>query len=468
MTVNRSKMTRREVLRLMGMSAAGTALAACVPAAPGGGGAAPTSSGAAAGEAAAETTTIRFWNVWGAAREELMNQIAANFEAEYPGVEIENLVQPFENRAENLFASVASSQPPEVLMASRAEILQLADEDLILPITSYVDTQGLDLENFYDSEIGNFYYKGELYSMPMPTGGGVTSLMLVNSDMFAAAGQEVIVPQTWQELEDVAREFTVLDDRGIVTIGANVGTNVASFFAWLYCNDGQIYSDDLRSVAFNSEQGIDTLNWMVNFTNDINGGVQNVTDFFAGPGEATEAQPWYNDKQLINFPNVSIFFHIQTYRPDMGFEVGLRPYNANNDAAESKGLSGEEFAWGYVVPKAVPAEKQEAAFNWIKKITYDTDGACWFMQQQGRPSPLKACNEDQVYYDANPKWDKVLETLESDVSVDILPVHTRVRDIVDQAVQAAMYGDKSVEQALADAAEQAQAVVDEYWSEQEG
>lgn len=467
MSANRLKMTRREVLRLMGMSAAGTALAACVPTAPGGG-AAPASSGAAAGEVAAETTTIRFWNVWGAAREELINQIAANFEGEYPGVDIENLVQPFENRAENLFAAIASSQPPEVLMASRAEILQMADEGLILPITSYVESAGIDLSAFYDSEIGNFNYKGELYSMPMPTGGGITSLMLVNTDMFAAAGQDVVIPTTWQELEDVAREFTVLDDRGIVTIGANVGTNVGSFFAWLYCNNGQIYSDDLRSVAFNSEQGIETLNWMVNFTNEINGGVQNVIDFFAGPGEATEAQPWYNDSQLINFPNVSIFFHIQTYRPDMGWDVGLRPYNANNAEARSQGLSGEEFAWGYVVPKAVPAEKQEAAFNWVKKITYDMDGACWFMQQQGRPSPIKACNEDQVYYDANPKWDKVLETLESDVSVNILPVHVRIRDIVDQGVQAAMFGDKSAEQSLADAAEQAQAVVDEYWSEQEG
>ncbi|MEZ4637409.1 MAG: hypothetical protein R2856_21045 [Caldilineaceae bacterium] len=118
MSLNRSRMTRRDVLRLMGMSAAGTALAACVPAAPGGGGAAaPSSSGAAAGEAATETT-VRFWNVWGAAREELMNQIAAGFAEEYPGVTVENLVQPFENRAENLFAAIASSQPPEVLMAS--------------------------------------------------------------------------------------------------------------------------------------------------------------------------------------------------------------------------------------------------------------------------------------------------------------------------------------------------------------
>ena len=180
---------------------------------------------------------------------------------------------------------------------------------------------------------------------------------------------------------------------------------------------------------------------MVNFTNDINGGIQNVTDFFAGPGEATEAQPWYNDAQLINFPNVSIFFHMQTYKPDMAWDMGLRPYNDANAAAKSQGLSGEQFAWGYVVPKAVTGATQDAAFKWLQEITYEPDSAGWFVQQQGRPSPIKAVNEDQTFYDVNPHWDKVLLSLASDVSVAILPVHARVSDIATQGVQAAMFGD---------------------------
>ncbi|HXF62675.1 MAG TPA: extracellular solute-binding protein, partial [Caldilineaceae bacterium] len=417
----------------------------------------------AAGAPAQEQVVVRFWNVWGAAREELMNQIIEDFEAENPNISVENLVQPFENRAENLFASIASNQPPEVLMATRAEMLQFASEGLIVPITDYVSQYNLDLERFYESEINNMRWDGELYSMPMPTGGGITGLQLINVDMFQAANMEPVIPQTWQELEEVARAFTEVDERGLTQVGANVGADVGSFFAWLYCNNGRIYSDDLRQPAFNSPEGVATLEWMVNFTNEINGGVQNVIDFFAGPGEATEAQPWYNDIQLINFPNVSIFFHMETYRPDMEWDMGLRPYNGENPDAESRGLSGEEFAWSYIIPQALNEAQREAAFLWVKRITYD-EAACWFMQQQERPSPLRECNEDPIYYEANPHWDKVLESLEIDVSVDIIPPHTRVRDIVDQAVQAAMFGDASPAAALDQAAEQAQAVIDEYWS----
>lgn len=450
----------RKALNIVWMLSLVALIAGCTPV--------PTQTGgeAAPGEVAApgEAVQIRFWNHWLAARVELIDQIIANFEEEHPNIRVENLGQPWENREQNMFTALASSDPPEVVMATRAEMLQLADDGLIVPVTDYIEEAGLDLDAFYEGEIENMRWEGELYSMPMPTGGGITGIVLVNVDMFEAAGKPVVVPETWQELEDLAREFTVLDERGIVTLGADVGTGAGSFFAWLYTNNGQIYSDDLRSVAFNSPEGIETLEWMVNFTNEINGGVQNVLDFFVTGQEANEAQPWYNDIQLVNFPNVSIFFHMATLKPDMQWDMGLRPYNGNNPDARSQGISGEEFAWSYVIPAGVPEEKREAAFQWVKKITYDMDGACWFMQEQSRPSPLKECNEDQMYYEVNPKWDLVLESLERDVSVNILPIHTRVRDIVDQAVQAAMFGDKTPEQALNDAADEAQVLIDEYWS----
>jgi ABC-type glycerol-3-phosphate transport system substrate-binding protein len=428
------------------------------------------SGGAATGEetaASAEQIQIRFWNHWLAARVELVDKMIVDFESEHPNVDVENVGQPWEDRTQNMLTALASNDPPEVVMATRAEILQLADDGQIVPVTNYIEEGGIDLSAFYEGEIENMRWEGELYSMPMPTGGGITGIVLVNVDMFEAAGKPVVVPETWEELEELGREFTVLDDRGIVTLAANVGTDAGAFFAWLYTNNGQIYSDDLHSVAFNSPEGIETLQWMVDYTNEINGGVQNVLDFFATGQEANEAQPWYNDIQLVNFPNVSIFFHMATIKPEMQWDMGLRPYNSSNPEAKSQGLSGEEFAWGYVIPASVPEEEREAAFQWVKKITYDMNGACWFMQQQSRPSPLKECNEDQMYYDVNPKWDLVLESLERDVSVKILPIHTRIRDIVNQAVEAAMFGDKTPEQALNDAADEAQVLIDEYWSERE-
>ena len=191
-------MSRRQLLKLMGMTAAGGVLAACAP------GALPAGS-TVPSEGEAAVTEIRFWNHWLAARVELVDKMIADFEADNPNVKVENLGQPWERRQENMFTALAGNNPPEVVMATRSEILQLANDDLIVPVTEFVEAAGLDLGSFYDSEINNFYWEGELYSMPMPTGGGITGLTLINADMFEAAGLEPVVPTTWQELEDTAK-----------------------------------------------------------------------------------------------------------------------------------------------------------------------------------------------------------------------------------------------------------------------
>ncbi len=388
--------------------------------------------------ATGETVTVRFWNHW-LARAELIDQIIADFEQDFPNIDVENLGQPWDRREENMFAALASNDPPEVVMATRAELLKLANDGLIVPITDMVEEQGLDLEKFYPAEINNFYWEGELYSMPMPTGGGITGMILINKDMFEAAGLEPVPPQTWQELWDVGKALTVVDDKGIVQIGANVGTSATSFFGWLYTNNGQIYSDDLRSVAFNSPEGVETLQWMVDYTNEINGGVQDVLDFYVTGQEANEAQPWYNDIEAMQFPNVSIFFHMQTFKPELQWDLGHRPYNANNPDAKSQGISGEEFAWGYVIPSGVPEEKREAAFEWIKKITYEEDAAGWFMIQQSRPSPIRAETKTRSITRRILPGTKCLPRWVT-MCLSHLPEHVRVRDIVNQAVEAAMFG----------------------------
>ncbi len=178
---------------------------------------------------------------------------------------------------------------------------------------------------------------------------------------------------------------------------------------------------------------------MVDYTNEINGGVQDVLDFYVTGQEANEAQPWYNDIEAMQFPNVSIFFHMQTFKPELQWDLGQRPYNANNPDAKSQGISGEEFAWGYVIPSGVPEEKREAAFEWIKKITYEEDAAGWFMIQQSRPSPIRAETKTRSITRRILPGTKCLPRWVT-MCLSHLPEHVRVRDIVNQAVEAAMFG----------------------------
>ncbi len=425
--------------------------------------------------AGGEEVTITFMNWWGATREPLMDQVIANFNEICPNITVENSVQAWDNRAELVATTVASNNPPNLIMTGRVETYQFAFQGFLEPIDDFVAASGIDPEEvFYEGEIANQYFDGQLYAMPLPTAGGISGLMMYNKTMFREAGLDPDdPPETWQELEEVAAAISEVDAFGIVKMGVNLelGSELNNSFAyWLYTNNGRLFSDDGRTVTFNSPEGVETLEWMVNFINEYSGGVEMDRDFMAATPDMTTADnPFYNELLAVHFPNVSGFGHLQNTDPEMwedtdAWGVALRPYNGENPDATHAGVSGLAFSWGYVIPSNQPDVEKAAAYAFMEYLTTADDGGCYFMFEQGRPSPIKSCNEREAYYDANPYWDTVLESLAVDVSVPVTPVQTQINDILHRAVEEAFFG-ADAQSVLDNAAEEAQALLDEFWGE---
>lgn len=361
--------------------------------------------------AGGEDVTINFMNWWGASREDLMNDVIANFNEVCPNITVVNAVQAWDNRAEVVATAAASSNPPNLIMTTRVETYQFASQGLIEPITDYVAASGIDPEAiFYPGEIGNQYFDGVLYTRPLPTAGGISGLMLVNKTMLREAGLDLDnPPMTWQEVEAASEVITETDPFGLVKLGAHILENDATeldlaFAYWLYTNNGQLVSDDGRTVMFNSAEGVETLEWMVSFVNEYSGGVEAVREFMAGRPDLTTADaPIYIEELAMAFPNVSGFGHIQNTDPEMWedtetWSMVLRPYNGTNPEATYAGVSGLAFSWGYVIPVNQSDLEKAAAYAFLKFLTTAEDGACYFMFAQGRPSPVRACNDNPAYY----------------------------------------------------------------------
>lgn len=413
-----------------------------------------------------EPVTIDFWNWWGVDREPLMKAIIDEFQAEFPNIVVNSLVQPWDRRDEQVVTALSGGDPPEVLMATRQEIVQFASLGTIVPITAHAESAGLDLDRYYPSEIASMWWNDELYSLPMPTAGGETGIAFYNKDLFSAAGLDPeVAPATWAELDDVAGALTKLDANGAIDIlGVDIGTGGDTFLAWLYTNGGALYSEDMKTIAFNSEQGKQTLQWQYEFLTKHYGDQQNYADFFANTTGESGEDPLYQGRLGLTHRNVSQFFHLSNLAPDLNYGVGLRAYNADNPEAKSQGVAGLTFGWGYVIPVGLDPAVEAAAFEWVKRLTYDDQGACRFVLEQARPSPLQDCNENPAYEEANPHWATVLEALSKDVAVGIVPPQTRVLTTLNDYVDLALYGELETGEALDLAAEETQGFLDEYWS----
>lgn len=416
---------------------------------------------------------IDFTNVWGGERQPLMDGIIATFEAQNPCIDVINEVMPLDGYTEQIATRLLSSDPPEVIMSARVQTYQFASEGRLQSLSPYLEAAGIDVhEVFYDSEINNQILNGEVWALPMPTAGGNTSFFFYNKDLVAQAGLDPEVgPQTWDDMITLAEGVNKMDARGIeviATLPFSPDLNSA-FAAWLASNGGQYLSDDGRQVLFNSERGVETLQWLIDYTNNYFGGFENMLDFFQDTDDNSADFPFYQDTMALWFGNTSQFNIIKTWAPDMyndtdRWGVALRPYNSAHPDAVSAGVSGLAFTWGYAIPAALPDDVKEAAFKWVAFLTMDSEGGCQFLRAQVRPSPVRACNDDAVYSSSNPYWDKVLEAFNHEVSLTITPVQAQISDLVVQNVQAALLGAKTAEQALNDAAAASQSLLDDYWA----
>ena len=413
---------------------------------------------------AQNSVTIDFWNWWDVGRQPLMDSIIAAFQKEFPNITVNNVPQTWDRRDEVVTTALAGGEPPEIIMASRQEIVKFADSGAITPINKYIEAQGINLAAYYDSEIASMWWKDQIYALPMPTAGGETGLYFYNTALFEQAGLDPEnPPETWADLDAAAAKLTKLSSDGAIEqLGVNLSVTHLAFLGQLYTNNGSLYSEDLKTVTFNNAQGVETLQWMVDFVNKHIGGQQNFLDWEATIN--TGEDPFHQQRLAIQFQNVSQFFHLKNKAPDVPYSVHFRPYNSNNPDAKSQGVAAMSFGWGYIIPNGLDPAVEEAAFNFVKRITYDDSGACTFMLEQERPSPLVSCNERPEFAEMNPHWDKVLQVLASDVSVGVVPVQAEIFATLADHVELVAFGEMSPEEGLNAAAEEAQAILDGYWS----
>ena len=127
-------------------------------------------------------------------------------------------------------------------------------------------------------------------------------------------------------------------------------------------------------------------------------------------------------------------------------------------------MTGISWGWGYVIPQGIPAEKQEAAWLFIKFLTTDARGSGYFMFAQGRPSPVRKFNQNPDYRKLNPAFDRLLMALETEVAIPSLPIQNDIITPITNNFWPVINGSVEPREAVAKAAEQVQNALDKYWA----
>jgi len=152
---------------------------------------------------------------------------------------------------------------------------------------------------------------------------------------------------------------------------------------------------------------------------------------------------------------VWMFLLLQNQAPQLNYGVGPAPFNAKNPAA--KPVQFAEGLYHYVITK--DAKNVDAAWEWIKYITYG-EGQRFFFKEQGRPTVVSKYNDDPDYQKSNRHWPVVRRGFDQMVTDPVTEVFSEDLDIFIRYTEEAILGKRTAADALNTATAEAQKVHD--------
>lgn len=220
------------------------------------------SVGAVAG-AKAQTVEIEYWQYVFDARVKAMNELIKRFEAANPNIKVKQTTFPYADYQTKIAAAMPAGQGPDVVQLFYGWLDNFVGAKFIQPLPRDAFPPAAIEKDFYPI-VSAMKRNGEYYALPT----AVRSLALFyNKKLFQEAGLDPNTPpKTVDELLDMAKKTTKRDGAGnMLSAGITLDFPGQDYHWWretlLRQNGGAPYSDDNKTVTYNSEAGAKALNW---------------------------------------------------------------------------------------------------------------------------------------------------------------------------------------------------------------
>lgn len=385
--------------------------------------------------------TITFWHGMSGVLQPAVNELTEDFNKLNPGIIVNAQYQGnYGQLNQKLIASVAAGNPPTITQAFPNWTDQLIRANAIVPMERFI--KGPD--GLSDEQLNDIFpilrqantFNGVMWTMPFNK-----SLYLLFYNVDLLKQHNLNVPATWDEFVAVSKALTREEGGRVVRYGFVVRPTTDYFTTMLLTNGGAFLKQGGLEVAFNSPEGVEALQWLVDLVNRHK--VAYVLPGFADADfGAGKVAMYFATNPGLAFAKAAVAGK---------FEVGLAPLPFKRTKATL--LSGTDVA---IMARATP-EQQAAAWKYIKFITNTTGTTRWSLKtfympvrRSGRDSTLM-----RVYLRQNPEHRPGLESLEIARTEPSMAEWQEIRDIIQEAVEAAMLGKFTPKEALDQAAAKA-------------
>jgi multiple sugar transport system substrate-binding protein len=362
------------------------------------------------------------------------------FEAAHPGVTVKRQYVPFANLNTKLLTQAAAHNLPNLLAVDNPFVSTMISTGQVIPLSGL---RGFSTKGYFPAVINEGLSNGKYYSLPVA---GANSIALMyNIAMLKEAN--VKPPKTWAQLVSAAKALTTSEHKGIALTCEAAEDTTWQWEPFFWSNGGKF---SFANVA--SAPGVQALNLWKQLIDDGSASKDCLnwsqtpaasTQFIEGKAAMMVNGPW-------NFPtlNQNKMFY--------GKQFGIVPVPVR--VAGQKvivPLGGEDW----MISKSGGSEAQQLAFEYVKGM--QTPAMQLKMAKLFGYLPGKIAVAKKYVQQAGPEWKVyVNQTLNAHPRTLGLGVkYPKVSQIVWTAIQAALSGSKSVEDALKTAQSQISVVL---------
>ncbi len=471
---HRNVLSRRAFLHTLGgISGAAVLLAACGSTPPPGGAAAGATAapGAAAAaptaaipptpvptpvpERAATSGRANVLTIWYPYTNPNWEQIWKGFEDSHADIGIKAVFAANDTTGNaKFFTAVASGSPPDVVWVDGPQVAEWAARGVLEPLDDLIGAAGIKPEDFWTPSWNQSVYNGKVWALTRSSDANFGFFW--NKDIFKEAGLDPEKPpQTVQEMDQMNEKIAKVTGGHIERLGYIpwiVYGSSNSMFTWGWVFDGNFYDPDAKKITANDPKVVKALQWMADFAKKYD--PRQISGFIPGmTGPGGETGPFTTRKVALSPQGPWEIPSLKKYAPDLNYGITFMPQGP--DAPPHSSWVG---GWTIGIPKG--AKQKQAAFEFVKWLTATDEGTDLGFTAQGQfPGYKKSPAFAKIQQDPQlkPFYEILVDTKHQR---PVMPAQAFYASELQRAVDAAIYGEKTPQQALDEATANTQKELD--------
>lgn len=367
---------------------------------------------------------------WDSAEQEAaVTRIIAEFEEANPDIRIDLQNFPWTVFHDRLIIALQSQDGPDGGYVITRWLPELHQMGRLVDLSDRV--QDLELDDWFDASWLDGTFDGRPFSVPDRR---EPYVFFYNKELFAAAGIEEF-PSTMDEFLEAAKALTGDGRYGVALVGAQDATLPAFYLNFLYAFNGSVF-DENGDIAIHNERGVEALQFYVDLFAE-HGVVQ---PSVLGDARDQARNLFMTGQVAMLLDGLYATGAFEQLAPDLEWGIGKVP---QVEGRERKTLS---TGWDNVI--FTSTEHPDEAWRFIQFYTQAENMAEAVMTLPVRQTAFDSERFQSAFYTP---WKDALQYGEPNPQT---PHYEQMMFIIGEAVQRALGGAATVEQALQDAATQ--------------